>query len=149
MQASRRPPAGHPPGVALLYTPIPLRRWRTGAPYIVGPPLAGGLRRPGWPAGRVAWGVVACDAAGLRRPGWSAPGAWPAPGACGWLACGGPAGWLAGLDGLLLGSLRGNGWGLTVVAGANEAVCPPPAGGQRGRRQGRDRSQSASPHESR
>jgi len=34
---------GHPQGVALLYTPIPLRCGRTGAPSRVGPPLAGGL----------------------------------------------------------------------------------------------------------
>src|SRR5579885_1213353 len=34
---ARRPPAGHPQGVALLYTR------RLSKPYIVGPPLAGGL----------------------------------------------------------------------------------------------------------
>ncbi len=40
---SRPRRAGQPPGVALLYTPIPLRCGRTGAPSRVGPPLAGGL----------------------------------------------------------------------------------------------------------
>src|SRR5579885_1241979 len=66
--------AGHPPGVALLYTPIPLRCWRTGAPYIVGPPLAAGqpdaasvacvgLARHRWPAS--CWHGIG----GLRRAG--------------------------------------------------------------------------------
>jgi len=55
-QCQRR--AGHPQGVALLYTARQFASGVVGWAYIVGPPLAGGLPR------------VAC-------PGWSA-GGWPA-----------------------------------------------------------------------
>src|SRR5579885_2784641 len=52
-QATRRPPAGQPQGVALLYTR------RLSKPYIVGPPLAGGL------GGGLGGGLpVACGLAG-------------------------------------------------------------------------------------
>src|SRR5579885_85110 len=75
--------AGHPPGVALLYTP---GSHVAGRSYIVGPPLAGGLRR-GWPAAGLPCNAgaqyrgrpatrLACNAGGLHRGclqlGWPA-----------------------------------------------------------------------------
>src|SRR5579884_4341590 len=79
-QCQRR--AGHPQGVALLYTARQFASGVVGWAYIVGPPLAGGLR-------------VACG--------------WPASGGLG-VACGWPAAGLAETVGLRLQLACGAAW---------------------------------------